>query len=177
MTMRGTPISAAALDSLSSFVASATVDFCIACKEQRSTCEARAEHEFISARGLIATLNLLPRPDSGVGLVLKERQRTIEIEHCTPAGDDALADGELALLAVCYASPVQLFIHNPEPQHRAQRFIDPWPTGRPPSSDRRVTFGSVQHNRDLSREKRIDLTVKATNLLVFEVDRLIRSRT
>ena len=46
---------------------------------------------------------------SGVDLIATERLRQIEKEGYTRDDDAQLRSGDLALAAVCYASPVQLF--------------------------------------------------------------------
>ena len=61
---------------------------------------------------------------NGVDLIATERLRQIEQEGYTRDHDAELRAGDLALAAVCYASPVQLF--SMEESANGVEFCDPW---------------------------------------------------
>jgi hypothetical protein len=46
---------------------------------------------------------------TGIELIAEERKRQIEVEGWTAEHDDEHTDGELALAAVCYATPIKLY--------------------------------------------------------------------
>ena len=62
---------------------------------------------------------------AGTELIAEERQRQIDKEGWTAEHDDTHDEGELAIAAICYASPVPIFIK--EEHERSIGFIDPWP--------------------------------------------------
>ena len=47
--------------------------------------------------------------NTGIELISKERQRQIEEEGWTPEHDNQHTEGELALVAALYATPIKLF--------------------------------------------------------------------
>ena len=63
---------------------------------------------------------------TGIELISKERQRQIEEEGWTPEHDSQHTEGELALVAALYATPIRLFkmmVHG----DGDVSFSDPWP--------------------------------------------------
>jgi hypothetical protein len=125
---------------------------------------------------------------TGVELIAKERQRQIEKEHWTAEHDDEHTDGSLALAAVCYATPVQLFEDRGEEEGIApgHYFVDPWPESWDTTWDKRYEYGDHSDDDDedprlpdpasYSEQQRVDLLVKAGALIAAEIDRLQRIR-
>ena len=62
---------------------------------------------------------------NGAEQIAEERQRQIDKEGWTAEHDDNHEGGELAYAAICYASPVPIFIK--EAHGRNIGFVDPWP--------------------------------------------------
>lgn len=108
---------------------------------------------------------------TGLKLIEAERLRQIEVEGYTAEHDDQHQDGELALVAALFASPVQLFTVSVDDQRKEERpgyrgltldVDDPWPAEWASSSDKR---GKVD---------RINLLSKAGALIAAELDRILR---
>jgi hypothetical protein len=93
---------------------------------------------------------------TGVERIAAERQRQIEAEGWTAAHDDEHEDGELALAAALYASPVPLYA-----RHRSGHHYDPWPWSE--DWDKRGTTS------------RLRALEKAGALIAAEIDRLTRA--
>ena len=109
----------------------------------------------------------------GVALIALERQRQIKGEGWTAEHDDDHGDGDLALAAVCYATPVPVFWKD-EFAH-CLVFRDPWPWDN--SFDKRKTLAdgnTTVPNRTLPKKERIRNLVKAGALIAAEIDRLQR---
>lgn len=104
---------------------------------------------------------------TGVELIAAERQRQITEKGYTADHDDCHSDGELALAAVCYASPRRLYIKTEYSGERID-FSEPWPWW-----DESV---SVFCEEELSLLERIALLSKAGALIAAEIDRLQRLR-
>ncbi len=67
---------------------------------------------------------------TGIELIAAERQRQIEAEGWTPEHDAEHINGELALAAACYATPIQLYRKLVPPNTDQEPFVlfqDPWP--------------------------------------------------
>ena len=99
---------------------------------------------------------------TGAELIAKERDQFVVNNK---------VDGELALAAVCLASPELLFIQ----LHRANQviFSDPWPWSK--ADDTRPTSGNmVLPNRSLPNSMRIGQLVRAGAYIAAEIDRLQR---
>lgn len=77
--------------------------------------------------------------------------------HGTEEYDDAYTNGEMALAAICYASPVPIY------RRDAEVYSDPWPWKE--SFDHRNKGNRVQH------------LIIAGNLIAAEIDRLKRIET
>jgi hypothetical protein len=120
---------------------------------------------------------------AGIDLISQERARQIESEVSTSTfalltttwarsylarlrarfsadHDDEHIDGELVLAAVCYASPVQLFVRN-----GAGSYWEFWDK-RPINED--------GEPREPTREERLRMLAKAGALIAAEIDRLER---
>ena len=69
----------------------------------------------------------MPDPRTGAERIAAKRQRQVEQEGWTPSHDDEHHDGELALAAACYASPVELFLQIQAHDGSRERYADPWP--------------------------------------------------
>jgi len=70
---------------------------------------------------------LIPQkpPKTGAELISIERERQMSEEGWTAEHDDEHTEGELALVAVCYATPLPIFIKK---EHGTNiGFVDPWP--------------------------------------------------
>lgn len=110
----------------------------------------------------------------GQVLIAEERNRQIDQEGWDAEHDDNHEEGELALAAICYASPVPIFIK--EEHGRGIGFIDPWPwfdtvevtryndglTTRVPAWDKRKKHSKLRR------------LVIAGALIAAEIDRLQR---
>lgn len=118
---------------------------------------------------------------SGADLIAMERQRQIEGEGWTPQHDDEHTDGSLAMAAVCYATPVRLYVKFGS-SSAGFSMGDPWPVSWDSFYDKRFEYGSCRKNpgnvppnpSTYSKKERIDLLVKAGALIAAEIDRLQR---
>lgn len=118
---------------------------------------------------------------TGIDLISAERLRQEKEEGWTPEHDDSHDNGELALAAVCYATPVLLY--QKEERAGGTWFKDPWPWPRElPWGDKRFRCGERKDNpgntlpdpATYTDEERLDLLVKAGALIAAEIDRLLR---
>lgn len=117
---------------------------------------------------------------NGIELIAAERERQIKEEGWTPEHDDEHSDGSLALAAVCYATPVQLY--RQEEYRTGPAFVDPWPDSWDERWDKRFRYGERKKNpgnspanpRTYTKKERFDLLVKAGALIAAEIDRLQR---
>jgi len=62
---------------------------------------------------------------TGAELIAQERERQMSQEGWDAKHDEQHTEGELALAAVCYATPVPIFVK--EEHSKSIGFIDPWP--------------------------------------------------
>ena len=119
---------------------------------------------------------------AGIELIAAERRRQIAEESWTPEHDDEHQACELAMAAVCYATPDLLFVKH----ERANSTIysDPWPwEGK---WDKRGKYGDCRDGGkheganfspnpgSYNEAERKDLLVKAGALIAAEIDRLER---
>lgn len=112
---------------------------------------------------------------NGAELIAEERERQIKQEGYDAEHDDEHTEGELALAAICYATPQLIFIR--DDRARAVIFEDPWPWGD--RWDKRYTYKSgntLPEPSTYTREKRISFLVKAGALIAAEIDRLERQK-
>ena len=114
---------------------------------------------------------------SGIRLITAERKRQIEKEGWSLKHDlEEHSEGDLALAAICYATPVRIF-ERLDYAHGVN-FVDPWPFDgewdkRFSYGERRSNPGNVPPNPETyTKEERIDLLVKAGALIAAEIDRL-----
>ena len=113
--------------------------------------------------------------------VVAERRRQIEDDGWTPDHDDEHTSGELALAAVCLASPELLYRR--EDRANGTFFSDPWPWGVATSrgslapGDKRPHDGnSILPNKKAPVPMRRRQLVKAAALLVAEIERIDRAQ-
>lgn len=115
---------------------------------------------------------------TGIELIAAERQRQIEAEGWTPEHDDEHDSGEMALAAICYASPfpLRVWAHTTRPCscrsadcphiggliETAKKWRDPWPWEA--EWDKR------------KKHTRIQQLKIAGALIAAELDRLLRIR-
>lgn len=100
--------------------------------------------------------------------VAAERRRQTEEEGWTIEHDDAHEDGEMALAAVCYASPKQIYVK--DELANTTIFRDPWPWSD--EWDKRLYNGNVlKPNNIISRMARRKMLIKAAALIVAEIER------
>ena len=102
---------------------------------------------------------------SGIERIAAERKRQVEKEGWTPEHDDEHADGSLALAAVCYATPVQLY--ELSGGKAFMTFQDPWPESWDEDWDKRP-------QKTPTNAQRIRMLEKAGALIAAEIDRLLR---
>lgn len=114
--------------------------------------------------------------ECGAKLIAKERRRQIEEEGWTAEHDAEHGPGDLALAAVCYASPVKIYTRSQ--YARGFQMEDPFPweckwDKRFDYGERRENPGNVLPDPDTyTSAERIDLLVKAGALIAAEIDRL-----
>ncbi|MBW2672480.1 MAG: hypothetical protein JRD89_03570 [Deltaproteobacteria bacterium] len=116
---------------------------------------------------------------TGAERIASERQRQLDKLNWTAEHDDGHADGALALAAVCYASPVRLYVVNE--YARGRMYQDPWPWPGEYCDKRFYTAHATAHSSNVppnpdsfTKAERVDLLVKAGALIAAEIDRLER---
>lgn len=109
---------------------------------------------------------------NGVELIAAERDRQIDREGWTAEHDDQHKDGSLALAAVCYATPVQLFRMDGGCQF--MQFRDPWPGAWQDGWDKRPFDHYNGKPINPTLEQRLRMLAKAGALIAAEIDRLQR---
>jgi len=117
----------------------------------------------------------IPKPPlAGAELITKERERQMSQEGWDAQHDDRHTEGELAMAAVCYATPEPVFVK--EEYIGCVRFVDPWPwfdtievtrygdglTNRVPAWDKR------------KKHSKLRCLIIAGALIAAEIDRLQR---
>lgn len=112
-------------------------------------------------------LSSLTYSDDGVGRIAMERDRQIKEKGWTIDHDDEHEDGELALVAALYATPIRLVDKNMD---------DPWPAYWLKKYDKRPRDldGNILEAIDMKRDDRIRTLEKAGALIAAEIDRIIR---
>lgn len=103
---------------------------------------------------------------TGAELIAAERARQVKEEGYDESHDDDHDEGELAMAAVCYAAPEQVYVRGPYGMRGGLSFDDPWPWDY--SDDRRALKPRVGKSR-------IRELVKAGALIAAEIDRLQRA--
>lgn len=114
---------------------------------------------------------------TGIELITNERIRQIKVEGWSAEHDKQHTEGELALVAICYAMPIRLYQF--EKGLTGFHFIDPFPDWNR-KWDKRYYYGENRTNpgnalpdpATYTQEERIDLLIKAGALLAAEIDRL-----
>jgi hypothetical protein len=113
---------------------------------------------------------------NGIELITKERKRQIEKEGWTAEHDDEYELGELASVAVCYASPYRPYVLDKQGDNIY--FKDAYPLVWDSEWDKRKRHkfgdGIVIENKSLPTNQRIRNLVKAGALIAAEIDRLQR---
>jgi len=121
---------------------------------------------------------------TAIELIAKERLRQIERNGYTSEHDRNHLHGEIALAAICYASPKRAYIKKRFPVgcgcrsvgdcphlFGENKYIDPWPWGD--ESDKRLSiFDKKRPNATLDKWNRVRNLVKAGALILAEIDRL-----
>lgn len=110
---------------------------------------------------------------SGAELIALERQRQVSVEGWTPEHDDEHEDGDLAVAAACYATPVLLY--EKKEWANGTTFSDPWRWDD--KWDGRKHSGNVvleSNPLNVNIHERIRQLEKAGGLVAAEIDRLIR---
>ena len=117
----------------------------------------------------------LPKPSlTGAELITQERERQMSQEGWDAEYDDQHTEGELALVAALYATPIPLFAERRS--NKGVSFVDPWPwfdtievtrygdglTTQMPAWDKR------------KKHKKLRKLVIAGALIAAEIDRLQR---
>jgi hypothetical protein len=106
--------------------------------------------------------------DDGIDRIERERDRQIKEEGWTSDHDDEHEDGELALVAALYATPIRLV---------DKKMDDPWPEYWLKKYDKRPRDldGNILETIDMKRYDRIRTLEKAGALIAAEIDRIMRS--
>lgn len=107
---------------------------------------------------------------SGAERIAKERQRQVDREGWSDAHDDEHSEGEMALVAALYATPIPLLErrdYGPTVAH----FVDPWPATWDEEWDKREPRSTSKRGR----RARIRELEKAGALIAAEIDRLLRA--
>jgi hypothetical protein len=115
---------------------------------------------------------------NGIERIAKERQRQIDKEGWTAEHDDEHYEGELALVAALYATPIRLY-KSKKIGWDGVAFFDPWPDLWMNIWDKRPyvsTTGHLLENKSLRVGRRIRQLEKAGALIAAEIDRLQRIR-
>lgn len=107
---------------------------------------------------------------SGVERIAKERERQVTKEGWSDEHDDEHSDGELALVAALYASPIPLF-EQQELDAGGVQFTDPWPASWDVEWDKRRNDSGDARRRAAGRIRQLE---KAGALIAAEIDRLLR---
>ena len=114
----------------------------------------------------------------GITMTTVDSSMILEVGY-DAAHDDDHAGGELALAAICYATPVKIYTGTV--LEDGFNFVDPWPWN--PNDDKRLDYGgldekaraySVPDPCTYTMDQCIDLLVKAGALIAAEIDRLQR---
>ncbi len=117
----------------------------------------------------------LPEPPlTGTELITAERERQMFQEGWDAQHDDEHTEGEMALAAICYASPVPIFIKK---EHgKGIGFIDPWPWFDTIEVTRYGDglFAQVPAWDKRKKHKKLRKLVIAGALIAAEIDRLQR---
>ena len=110
---------------------------------------------------------------TGAELIAQERQRQIDVKGWDAEHDDEHTEGELAMAAVCYASP--RLIYTRDERATGVMFFDPWPwEDRYDKRYRYPTGNTLPKPSGYSKEERLEFLVKAGALVAAEIDRLQR---
>ncbi|WP_051327546.1 hypothetical protein [Desulfatibacillum aliphaticivorans] len=113
---------------------------------------------------------------TGVELIAAERLRQIEEEGWSVYHDvKEHRNGELAMVASCFAAPRQIFIQTTS--DNGMCFYDPWPKSWQEGWDKRprnlVGMGRRIDYNGFKPGQRFDILVKAGALIAAELDRLL----
>lgn len=121
-------------------------------------------------------------PKTGIELITEERRRQIEEEGFDANHDAQHYGGELAMAAICFAAPKQIYFRANAASRDGFIYVDPFPETWDLSWDKRQEYGGDDLNDDrlpdpasYTQEERIDLLVKAGALIAAEIDRLQRA--
>jgi hypothetical protein len=110
------------------------------------------------------------KPLDGVERIAHERDRQTFKLGYTAKHDDKHDDGDLAMVAACYASPETIYILDYDEVSQSMSFHLPFPNyfedSRPRYAD-----GAL---KDPTLQQRIRLLEKAGALIAAEIDRLLR---
>ncbi len=113
-----------------------------------------------------------------VAEIAAERRRQVDVWDYTTDHDDEHEDGKIALAAICYATPVNIYRH--QRLAEGHRFADPWPWEM--RDDRRVVEEGEHAGANYAPPpsaytptQRRRLLVKAAALMVAEIERLDRA--
>jgi len=110
---------------------------------------------------------------NGIALITEERQRQIDKEGWTAKHDSQHMEGELAIAACLYATPIPLFA---EKKHgRVTEYYDPWPWHDTVNYDRYNDGGvniEVPAWDKRKKHSKLRRLVIAGALIAAEIDRL-----
>jgi len=113
---------------------------------------------------------------TGSELIAEERQRQLNQEGWTPEHDDEHTDGELALVAALYATPIPLFARKEQGDGEVL-FQDPWPWWDEIEQTRYSSdtyFYKVKAWDKRKKHSKLRKLVIAGALIAAEIDRLQR---
>lgn len=120
-------------------------------------------------------MNKTTEQKTGAELIVQERKRQMLQEGWTAKHDDEHTDGELAIAAALYATPVPLYAKRKKGEHF--EYFDPWPWWDVENYDR---YGDGGINIPVSawdkrkKHPKLKRLIIAGALIAAEIDRLQR---
>jgi len=119
---------------------------------------------------------MVPDIRNGAERIADERKRQVREKGYDAEHDAMNRDGELALVAALFATPIALYKKDADGVNEVV-FCDAWPETWARYADCRLYDGNVlRTNERLSLSKRVRQLEKAGALIAAEIDRLLREK-
>ena len=113
--------------------------------------------------------------NTGAELITGERRRQIDEKGWDAEHDDEHTEGELALAAICYATPRAIFVK--DDRATAIIFDDPWPwEDKWDKRYRYETGNTLPAPETYTQAERISFLVMAGAMIAAEIDHLQRQK-